>query len=70
LTLLAAWALGAPQETAVSAAVWACAASLFAFELLAGVRSNASAGELVLEGCVGAAMGLAIVALRVILHPG
>ncbi|HWX44188.1 MAG TPA: hypothetical protein VNY52_02580 [Solirubrobacteraceae bacterium] len=68
LALLACWALGASQETAVTVALWACAACLLAFELLAGLRTRARPAELLLEGCVGAAMGLGVLALRVILH--
>jgi hypothetical protein len=68
LALLAAWTLGASQEDAVEAALWTCAACLVLFELLAALRARAGVGELVLEVCVGGAMGLAIVALRAILH--
>jgi len=66
--LAVAWAAGAAQQTAVLAALWSTAASLVAFELIAGVRARASARELALEGCVGAAMGIAILALKIILH--
>jgi hypothetical protein len=68
LALVAAWLAGAPQETAVAIAVWVCAGSLVVLELLAGVRARSTPSELMLEGSVGAAMGLSIVALRVILH--
>ena len=68
LALAIAWASGASQETAVTVAVWTCVASLIAFELLAGIRAKSTPGELALEGCVGTAMGLGILALRAILH--
>lgn len=68
LALLAAWAAGASQETAVTVALWTCAASLVAFELLAGLRTRARPAELALELCVGATMGVGVIALRVILH--
>ncbi|MGH2853551.1 MAG: hypothetical protein ACRDLF_05085 [Solirubrobacteraceae bacterium] len=68
LALLAAWAVGASQEAATSAALWTCAVSLVVFELLAGLRARAQPAELALELCVGAAMGLGVIALRVILH--
>ena len=68
LTLLIAWAVGAEQETAVTVALWICAGSLVAFELLAGLRARAGPAELALELCVGAAMGIGVVILRVILH--
>ena len=68
LALLVAWAIGAGQTTAVTAGVWAAVASLIAFELAAGIRSRAKPLELVLEVLLGATMGLAILALRAILH--
>jgi TM2 domain-containing membrane protein YozV len=68
LVLVIAWVTGAAQQTAVTAALWSAIASLVAFELIAGVRAHAGARELALEGCVGAAMGIAILALKIVLH--
>jgi hypothetical protein len=68
LALLIGWAVGAEQETAVTVALWICAGSLVAFELLAGLRARAGPAELALELCVGAAMGVGVIVLRVILH--
>jgi hypothetical protein len=68
LALLICWIAGAGQETAVTVALWTSIASLLAFELLAGLRAQARPAELLLEGCVGAALGLGVLALRVILH--
>ena len=59
---------GASQETAVTIAVWSAIVSLVLFELIAGLRAGMSRGELVLETSVGAAMGLAILALKIVLH--
>ena len=69
LALLLAWIGGVSQETGVLVAIWTTAVSLVAFELMAGMRAGSTPRELVLEGCVGVTMGLAILALRVILHP-
>jgi hypothetical protein len=66
--LLACWAAGASQESAVTIDLWVTAGNLLAYELLAGLRARSRPTELLLEGCVGAAMGLGILALRVILH--
>jgi hypothetical protein len=66
--LLFAWATGAARETAVTAAVWSAVASVIAFELLAGIRSRATPGELALEVGIGMAMGVAILGLKVVLH--
>jgi hypothetical protein len=68
LVLLACWVAGVSQETAVTVDLWVTAANLLAYELLAGLRARSRPAELLLEGCVGAAMGLGILALRVILH--
>lgn len=68
LTLLVAWVAGATQTTAVNAAVWAAIASLIVFELLAGLRSRATPSELALEGGIGVAIGLAILALKSLAH--
>jgi hypothetical protein len=68
LVLLGCWVAGASQETAITIDLWVTAGSLLAYELLAGLRARSRPTELLLEGCVGAAMGLGILALRVILH--
>jgi hypothetical protein len=68
LALLVAWAVGASQETGISIGLWTCVASLLVFELLAGLRARAQPAELALELGVGAALGLGVVLLRVILH--
>jgi hypothetical protein len=68
VVLAVAWAIGATQQSAVTAALWSAIVSLVAFELIAGIRAHASARELALEGAVGAAMGIAILALKIVLH--
>lgn len=68
LALLICWLVGASQETAVTVALWTTAGSLVVYELAAGLRARSRPAELLLEGCVGAAMGLGVLALRVILH--
>lgn len=66
--LVVVWAAGATQATAVSVALWTAVASVIGFELIAGIRSRATPRELALDMSVGATMGLAIVALKVVLH--
>ena len=68
LALLLAWAAGAPLHSAVTAALWTTIASLVVFELFAGVRSRATPRELALDACVGAAMGVGILLLKIVLH--
>jgi hypothetical protein len=52
----------------VNAALWSTVISLVAFELIAGVRSRATAGELVLEVGEGIVMGVAVLSLKIALH--
>jgi hypothetical protein len=68
LVLVVAWAAGASQETAVTAALWSAVACVIIFELVAGIRSEATPAELALDVGAGVAMGLAILALKVVLH--
>jgi hypothetical protein len=66
--IVLAWLAGASQHAAVTAALWTAVACMLAFELLAGVRARASARELAFDACVGAALGVAILALKIVLH--
>ncbi len=68
LALLIASAAGASLATAVLVAVWVSAANIVAFELVAGIRAELSGAELITQVCAGALMGLAIIALRALLH--
>jgi ABC-type transport system involved in cytochrome c biogenesis permease component len=68
LALACGWVAGASQQTSVTAALWTSMACLVGLELVAGVRSHAGARELALDAGVGAAMGLAILAVKVLLH--
>jgi len=66
--LLFCWIFGVALATGVEAALWTTVGSLLAFELLAGLRAKSTPRELVFEVGVGITMGLAIVALKVVLH--
>jgi hypothetical protein len=66
--LLIGWIVGAPLGTAANVAVWTAVATIVGLELLAGVSARASRGELAIEAGVGIAMGVAILALKVIAH--
>jgi hypothetical protein len=68
LVLAVAWATGASQDTAVTAALWSAVGCVIIFELLAGIRSEATLAELALDVGVGVVMGLAILALKIVLH--
>ncbi len=67
LALLIAAALGADRETGVNIAIWTAVASIVILELIAGLRSHATRGEILLEGAVGIGMGLGVIALKALL---
>lgn len=68
LALAIDWLTGAAQQTAVTGALWTSVACLVALELMAGMRAHASGRELALEASAGAGMGLAILAVKIVLH--
>jgi hypothetical protein len=67
LALLIAAILGADRETGVSIAIWTAAGSIVVLELIAGLRSHATRGEILLEAAVGITMGLGVIALKALL---
>jgi hypothetical protein len=66
--LLVAWVSGASQRTAVTVALWCSVLGLVGLEVLAGLRARARLPELALETAIGLTMGLAVLALRIVLH--
>lgn len=68
LVLLGAWAAGASVATGVGIATWTTAVTIVVLEFGAGWRSCLSLGRLLLQAAVGAAIGVAIVGLRLLLH--
>ncbi|HEY1688036.1 MAG TPA: hypothetical protein VGF95_04155 [Solirubrobacteraceae bacterium] len=68
LGLAIAWIAGASTKTAAGVAVFSAVAALIAIELLVGLRARAGVKGLLLEGCVGVGLGVAVLALRVMLH--
>jgi hypothetical protein len=65
--VLVGWATGATQHAAVSAAVWVAVGSVIVFELVAGVRSHDTPGELGLDVAVGITLGVGILGLKAVL---
>jgi hypothetical protein len=68
LVLAIAWLAGTPLQTGITLALWGAVSSLIALELLAGIRADSNVRELTLEVVVGAAMGIGILVLKVLLH--
>ena len=67
VALLVAWAAGFGVTSGVTAALWATAASIVVLELAAGWRSGDRRG-LWRQALAGATMGLALIALKLVLH--
>ena len=68
LVVLICWVAGARLSTAVAAAIWASAATIMLWEVVAGVRAELSAQALVAQAAVGALLGLLVIALELVLH--
>ncbi len=68
LTLLVAWGAGVASQTSIDIALWSAVATLVCLELIAGLRAKERPLELALSCCVGAGIGAAVLALKVLLH--
>jgi hypothetical protein len=68
LLILVCWAAGVTLASAVLAAVWTSAAMIVAAEIVIGVRAELTGRDLVRQTVVGAALGLLVIVLRVLLH--
>jgi hypothetical protein len=66
--LLVFWAAGASLNTAVAAAVWCAALAIVVTEVTIGIRADLHGRELVRQTGVGILLGLAVIAMRVLLH--
>ena len=68
ITLLICWAAGAGLTLGVRAALWTAAAAIIVVEVSAGLRAKLSGRQLMTQAMVGAAVGLLVLALRLVLH--
>lgn len=68
LVLVVAWAAGATVTRGVTAALWATAVSIVALEVAAAWRARVRPRDVWIQAGVGAVMGLAIIALKLVLH--
>jgi len=74
LALLAAWAAGLAVGGGVTAAVWSAAATIVVLEITGGWRSRTEAflhvraADHLAQAAVGAVMGLALIAVKLLLH--
>jgi hypothetical protein len=68
VVVLVCWAAGVSLHTAIVIASWSAAAIIAATELILGLRSHLDGVDLAVQTTVGVLFGLAVVALRVLLH--
>ncbi|HST19124.1 MAG TPA: hypothetical protein VLK36_15770 [Gaiellaceae bacterium] len=66
VTLLVAWAAGFAVTSAATAGLWAAAVSVVLLELAVGWRSRQR--RIWLQAIVGVSIGLALIALKLVLH--
>jgi hypothetical protein len=66
--LILSWVAGASLSTAIWATLATCAGTLVATELLVGLRAAGGPLTLTLQVLAGASLGVAVLALEVILH--
>jgi hypothetical protein len=68
LVLLEAWAVGASVASGVTVTLWATAICIIGLEVAAAWRSRLRAKDVWIQAGAGAVMGLAIIALKLVLH--
>lgn len=68
VVLLVLWATPVTLSTAVTAAMWTCAAVLALFEIVAALRSPLSAVQRTVQILVGTLLGAGILVVRLLLH--
>jgi hypothetical protein len=62
------WAAGAAVTSGVTAAVWTAVVGIVTLEVAAGSRARLRPQGLCVQAGAGAVMGLAIIALKLMLH--
>lgn len=68
LAVLIAWLVGANLSDGITTGLWAVAAGIVGVELVAGLRARLSGIDLLIQSAMGAALGLLVLALRLVLH--
>ena len=68
VALLVTWVAGFAVSSGVTAALWAAAATIVVLEIAAGWRSRQRTQGFLLQAGAGAAVGLALIGLKLVLH--
>ena len=68
LPLVIWWIAGGSLSDAVTAATWTAAGMVVAYEVIAGLRAELSAKEMLGQIAIGATLGVLVIALKLVLH--
>ena len=68
LVVVICWAAGVGLGLGIQVALWTGAALIVLVEIIAGLQAHLKRHELVIQTLVGAALGLGVLALRLVLH--
>jgi hypothetical protein len=68
VAVLISWAVGAGLASAIDSASWAAAGAIVIIEIVAGAQAELTGAALALQAAVGTALGLLVLALRLLLH--
>ena len=68
LPLLIWWLAGGALTDAVTAAIWTAAGMVVVYEIVAGLRAELSAKEMLAQIAIGATLGVLVIALKLVLH--
>lgn len=68
VAIVMCWAAGVSLNLGIKVALWTDAALIVVIEIIAGVRAHLAPREMVIQTLLGAALGLLVLALRLVLH--
>lgn len=68
IPLLIWWITGGSLANADTAAIWTAAGMVVVYEVIAGLRAELTAKEMVVQLALGATLGVLIISLKLVLH--
>jgi membrane protein YqaA with SNARE-associated domain len=68
IPLLIWWVAGGSLANADTAAIWTAAGMVVVYEVIAGLRAELNAKEMVVQLALGATLGVLIISLKLVLH--
>ena len=68
IPLLIWWVTGGSLANADTAAIWTAAGMVVVYEVIAGLRAELTAKEMVVQLALGATLGVLIISLKLVLH--